>query len=552
MLGLTGLLATVSAGSGQPPGPPPAAPSGRPVYDVRNYGAAGDGSRLDSPAFNRAIDACHEAGGGVVYAPPGTYLAGTVVLKSNVTLYLEAGATLLGSTKFSDYAPQPGPSALGDANQSHLLFAREAENVGVAGPGRIDGQGQSYWQPSGRKPLPPSDDWRDVAAHDWKPTRRRPSPMLEFVNCRWLRIEDVRIENAAGWTMRPYNCDDVFVRGVSVKNPVYGCNTDGIDVTGCRNVFISNCSFDTGDDAICLKSESPYGGEPRTMRNVTIDNCILTTCCNGLKIGTATRGGFENIVFTNSVIYNNDVNPRARVIAGIAIEMVDGGWVEGVSISNIRMQRTRTPIFIRRGNRRPRKDGSPGRIRGVMIDTILASEAILTSSVTGLPGFPVEDVTLSNIRIDSGEAGEAAWSNRQVPENPRSYPEARMFGRLPSYGLYARHVAGLTLRHFSVRGAKTEARPAIACEDVKSLDVDALRSTPIQGTEPVVRLTDVQDAFLTNCLAPQGTSAFVEARGANTSNVALMGSNLRGAAKALSISPEVPAGAAWCANSATA
>ncbi|HWB97255.1 MAG TPA: glycoside hydrolase family 28 protein, partial [Bryobacteraceae bacterium] len=335
-----------------------AAPTGKQgpsLFHVRDFGATGNGTTLDTRAINAAIDACHASGGGMVYVPPGIYLSGTVVLKSNVTLYLEAGATLLGSKDVRDYSPQPGPPALGDANQKHLIFAGDAENVGLAGPGRIDGQGPAFWAPSGRRTPAPEEGWRDVATYDWKPLDRA-SPMLEFVGCRHLRIEGVRIENASGWTVRPINCDDVVIQGITIKNPVIGPNTDGIDLTGCQNVFISGCHIDTGDDAICLKSENPYGGEARLSRNITITNCVLTCCCNGLKFGTATRGGFENITFSNCVIANEDVALNARVISGIALEMVDGGHLEGVVISNVRMQRVRTPIFLRRGIRHAAPD----------------------------------------------------------------------------------------------------------------------------------------------------------------------------------------------------
>ena len=251
--------------------------------------------------------------------PPGIYLSGTVVLKSNVTFYLEAGTTLLGSKNLSDYLPQAGMPPKGDTNQKHLVFARDAENVGLAGLGKIDGQGQSFWTPSGRVQLPPEEGWRDVIAYDWKPLAR-PSPMLEFYNCKNLHIENLRIENSPGWTLRPIHCDNVFISGISIKSSVYGSNTDGIDPTCCHNVFISDCFIDSGDDAICLKSENPYGEDLRVSKNITITNCVLTCCCNGLKFGTATHGGYENIVFTNSVIFNDDVPLNSRIISGIALE----------------------------------------------------------------------------------------------------------------------------------------------------------------------------------------------------------------------------------------
>jgi hypothetical protein len=526
-------------------------------FDVKNYGATGNGSVLDSAAINRAIDDCHALGGGLVFVPPGTYLCGTVVLKSNITLYLEAGATLLGSKNLADYTPQslsPNPSEktvfthdIRDTSELHLVFARDAENIGLGGPGKIDGQGSAYWQPSGRAKRPAEDGWRDVIAFDWK-AGRRPSPMLEFYNCRNLRIEDVRIENSAGWTLRPICCDNVFIRGISIKNPVYGPNTDGLDPTCCRNVFISDCLIDTGDDAICLKSEDPYGGGIRVSKNITITNCVLSGCCNGLKFGTSTYGGYENIMFTNSVIFNDDVSLNSRVIAGIALEMVDGGSIEGVIISNIRMQRVRTPIFIHRGNRHARADGTPGILRGVMIENIHATEAVLTSSITGLDGFDVEDVALSGIRIDTDEAGKAEWMKRTISEAPEAYPESRMFGRLPSYGFYCRHVKGLRLRQVEFKAAAGEERPAIFCDDVKDLEISGLRSTPTTGVQPFIKLVQTGGALIQACVAPAKTQNFLEVQGGQTRQVALMNNNLMAAQKTFQAGPGVPAGAVTAAG----
>ena len=508
------------------------------IFNILDFGAIGDGKTLNTAFINNAINACASAGGGMVYVPPGVYLSGTVILKSNVTLYLEAGATLLGSTNIADYSASAGPPAEADANQKHLVFARDAENVGLAGLGTIDGQGPAYWAPNGRTPPPPEDGWRDTIAHGWKHSRR-PSPMVEFYNCKNLRIEDVRIENSPGWTLRPIHCDNVFIRGISIKNPVYGPNTDGIDATCCQNVFISDCLIDTGDDAICLKSENPYGEPLRLSKNITITNCVLSGCCNGLKFGTVTYGGYENIVFSNSVIFNDDVPLNSRIIAGIVLEMVDGGWVDGVLISNIRMQRVRTPIFIRRGNRQPRADGTPGTLRSVMIENIHATDSILTSSITGLPGFDVEDVTLSNIRIDSQENGKAKWVGRKVPETEKVYPEAREFGRLPSYGFYCRHVTGLRLRNIEFTSGNEEERPAIVCDDVKNLDVDGLRSRPIVGSQPVIQLIQTKQAYIRGCWAPAGTRTFLEAQGDATDSIVLNSNNLLGAEQAFQAGTEV-------------
>jgi len=543
MLIAMGLVATASPILAAPAAMDDAGASSR-IFDIRKFGAQGDGKTLDTAAINKAIDACNSAGGGTVYLGPGVYLSGTVILKSNVTLYLEAGATLLGSSNLLDYTSVPGPSANGDANQRHLICARDAENIGLAGPGTVDGQGPSYWQPNGRAPAPADDAWRDVIAFYWK-HGKRPSPMLEFYNCKYLRITDVHIQNAPGWTLRPIHCDDVFIRGITIKNPVYGPNTDGIDPTCCQNVFISDCVIDTGDDAVCLKSENPYGEALRVSKNITIVNCVLSGCCNGFKIGTPTHGGFENIVFSNSVIFNDDVPLNSRIISGLAIEMVDGGWIDGLLVSNIRMQRVRTPIFVRLGNRTPRPDGTPGALRGVTIENVQASNSILTSSITGLKGSDVRDVTLSNIRIETDENGKAEWAGRKIPEETKSYPEARDFGRLPAYGFYCRHVTGLHFRNVEFKIGPDEERAAIVCDDVKDLDLDGIRGgarpSANISNEPLIKLIGTKRAFVRGCCVPNQVRTFLEVQGRETESIALTANNLLAAEQVTLIDPGVPA-----------
>ncbi|MEO7142607.1 MAG: glycoside hydrolase family 28 protein [Bryobacteraceae bacterium] len=522
----------------------PAIPSR--AFDAREHGARGDGKTKDTGAIQKTIDAAFQAGGGVAYVPPGTYLTGGLEIRSRVRLHLEAGATLRGSTDLSDYQPHDGPPAGSDANQKHLIYARNADDIAITGQGVIDGQGPSFWAPSGRPAPKPEDLWRDVATYDWKKLAR-PSPMVELVECRNVRMEGVTLANSPGWTLRPIACDSVFIRGIRIRNPIYGPNTDGIDPTCCQNVFIADCDIATGDDTICLKSENPYGGPVRVSKNITIANCVLTSCCNGFKMGTATRGGFENIAFTNSVVYNNDVPLNQRVIAGIAVEMVDGGWVDGVVISNIRMQNVRTPIFVRLGSRH-----GAGRLRGVMISNVHATGAILTSSITGVPGHAVEDVTLDNIRIDTVEGGKAEWAALNVPEKIESYPEARMFGRLPSYGIYCRHAAGLRLRNVQVNARVADPRPLLACDQVEDLDADALNGTAPGAGQPLVQLTNVQRAFFRGSRAPADTSLYARVSGAQSAGISILGNDLSHAAQIVETTDGAPTGAVFASGNHTA
>jgi polygalacturonase len=455
--------------------------------NILEFGAKPDGKTVNTRAIQRAIDAVSQAGGGTVTVPVGVFLSGLIELKSKVTLNLSEGSTLLGSTSMDDYKFDSSSPMHDGPNPRHLIFAMNADDVTISGTGQIDGQGPSFWEPSDKAPPPDDQPWAGVASHDLMPRKGgRPSPMLLFVNCRRLTIEDIHIRNSPGWTLHTINCDNVDIHGISIKNPVNGPNTDGIDITGCQNVTVSNCSIETGDDAICLKSQNPFGPEPRLVKNVSVTNCHLSTCCNAFKIGTETEGGFENITFSDSVVFNNDVPYKERVIAGVALEIVDGGWIDGVIVRNIQMQRSRTPIFIRLGNRKRVHDNPQHGIRNVNIENVRASEALVPSSITGLPGMEVRDVALSHLQFQDAIPGRPDWVKRPIPEKETAYPESRMFGMLPASGLYVRHVRDLRLNDLTFTAPPGEARPTVIFDDVIGARLTQIQSSPISGGMPVL------------------------------------------------------------------
>jgi polygalacturonase len=493
---------------------------------ILDYGAKPDGVTMNTTAIQRAIDDVFQAGGGLVYAPPGKFLIGGIELKSRVTLYLEAGCVLLGSKSIADYDYHPGPSRESDANGHHLIFAQNAEDVSLCGLGTIDGQGEAYWEPrTNRAPVAPEDAWREGATghYQLKDHNNRPSPMVELVQCRNVRISGVTLKSSAGWTLRPIACETVVIDGVRIRNPNYGVNTDGMDITASRNVFVSNCDIATGDDAICIKSENPYGDLLPT-KNITITNCVITTSCNSFKLGTATHGAFENIVFSNSVLYADADSPLyTRSSGGICIEMVDGGSVDGVVVSNIRMQNVRAPIFVRLGNRN-KKDGTF--LRNVLIDGVEATGAIVSSSITGVPGLRPTDITVSNCRIRTVEQGQDAWTHRDIPEVADKYPEARMMGRLPSYGFFVRHADRVRLRNIECVTDQPDARPAVVCDDVEDVILDALDLSAPVGGAPLLDLRNSRRAFLTGMRSPAGVSVFAQVSGAGSLGISLSGNSL--------------------------
>jgi polygalacturonase len=497
-------------------------------FNIVDFGAQPGGRVLNTRYLQKAIDHAFEAGGGAVSMPPGIFLTGGLVLRSRVTLYLQAGAVLRGSTDVNDYEYHAGPPQEGDANGRHLIFARDAEDIAIVGQGTIDGQGSAFWHRK-RRPRPkPEEMWGDVIAWDYEPaSQRRPSPMLEFAYCKNVRVEGVTLRNAAGWTMRPVACESVYIRGIRVRNPNFAPNTDGMDLTACRNVFVSDCDIATGDDAICIKSENSYG-EMLPTKNITVTNCVLSTCCNGFKVGTATHGVVENIVFSNSVIYNDDNTPlNERATSGIALEMVDGGMLDGVTISNIRMQNARTPIFIRLGKRTL---GAASYLRNVMISGVNATGAIVASSITGVPGMPVEDITLADISIETSEYGRSEGTQHSVPEQEANYPEARMFGRLPASGLYVRHANRLRLCNLRLK-AEAHVRPAVVCDDVHDLDISGLRATAPAEGQSVIALHESSDVFVHGSKAPKDTQTFVQVSGTSSTGIVLLGNDLSHAAQ---------------------
>ena len=423
-----------------------------PLVNVRDSGAVPDGKTLCTPAIQKAIDQCSESGGGTVYLPPGVWLSGTLFLKNNVTLYLEAGSTLLGSADPKDYPDNIAKirSYTDTYVKQSLIAGENLHNVAIRGRGTIDGQGTKF-------------RFRGNAY------KRRPYT-IRLVGCRDVLVEDVHLRNSAMWMQHYLACDRVRIHGVQVSNHVNG-NSDGLDIDGCHDFVVSDCIIDSDDDAIVLKATSPRSNE-----NVTITNCVLSSLSNALKMGTESTGGCTNLTVTNCAIHK----PRRseRGIAGIALEIVDGGTLDRVTISNITIDGYLSPIFLRLGNRaRPYADDAPkppvGTLRNVILSNIVATDASkIGCPIAGIPGHQIENVTLSNIRCEFEGGVTAEKIRRKIEEKEDAYPECVIFGTLPAYGLYCRHVKGLRLLNVQFAANKPDARPAMVFDDAEDVLVD--------------------------------------------------------------------------------
>jgi polygalacturonase len=376
------------------------------TFNIRDYGAVGDGHALETKAINTTIETCAKAGGGTVYLPPGQYLTGTIVLKSHVTLNLDAGATILGSENPDDYPAFK--SVWGDPTvMLALIYAEDAENITITGRGTIDGQGAVWWRRirmADAKRFPPGAQTAEEKAEARKVSRGRPH-LIRPVRCQDVLIEHVNLRNSAEWNLHPTLCERVRVDGISISAPGTNAhNTDGINPESCRDVQIVNCVIDTGDDCITLKSGLDELGRRmgRADENITIANCVMHHGHGGVTIGSEMSGDVRNVVVTNCVFEGTDNGIRIKSQRG------RGGVVEGITASNLVMVDVPTPFIITTfyaGEDRPEdvhpvNEGTP-RYRDMLFSNITARGAKIGGAITGLREMPIENITFSNVQVQA-------------------------------------------------------------------------------------------------------------------------------------------------------
>lgn len=420
--------------------------------DFRALGVQLDGSRTCTAILQSAIDRCHQQGGGRLTLGAGTYRTGTLRLRSGVFLDLHPGARLLGSPDLADYPVQPTPAfrSVKDAGGFRaLLYAEGETDLGLIGQGTIDGQGAVF-------PFGGGDQ-------DGRPRG------LQFVSCHNVTVTGLTLRDSGLWMQHYLDCERVQLHGLRVWNHA-NRNNDLLDIDGCRHVTVSDVIGDTDDDGITLKSTGLAPCE-----YVTISNCLISSRCNAIKLGTESTGGFRHISIRNCQIRPTAAvggfygNPRGT--SAISLEVVDGGTLEAVEVSNILVEGTRSPIFLRLANRaRPHRADWPrpaiGRLRDVSLRNIRIREAgEIGCSISGLPGHPVEDVRLQNISIENALPGPASAIGPQLPELADGYPEATMWGPLPAHGFFLRHVRRIHLQEVRVQAPASEPRPAWHLED---------------------------------------------------------------------------------------
>ena len=473
------------------------------AYNVKSFGAKGDGTTLDTAAVNKAIETAAAAAGGTVYFPAGTYLCLSIHLQSNISLYLDQGATILAAdpkeVKANYDEPEPNEwDMYQDFGHSHwrnsLIWGIGLENISILGPGRIDGRGLTRRSPRPRRPMQTGD--RPTTLGGGTTGARPQSPLGEdddpsVMNglgnksialklCRNVTLRDFSILNGGHFAILATGVDNLTIDNLKVDT-----NRDAFDIDSCRNVRIANCSVNSpNDDAIVLKSSFALGFA-RATENVTITNCLVSGYDIGslldgtykknvkeapdrdgptgrIKLGTESNGGFKNITISN-IVFDH--------CRGLALETVDGGLLVDVTITNITMRDVKNaPIFLRLGSRlRAPKGAVPGELRTINISNVVVwnADPRYASIIAGIPGHDVEDVRLSNIKIYYQGGGTAAQAVLSPAERESSYPEPSMFGETPAYGFYLRHVKGIELNSVEVSYVKEDQRPPFVLTDVQ-------------------------------------------------------------------------------------
>ena len=429
-------------------------------YNILDYGANGFLKFNSTQGIQRAINQCATDGGGRVVVPAGEYMIGTIVLKSNVNLHLEQGAVLYGSTDLKQYKPMKSSyvSLRTQTETVQLIYADSVENVVIDGFGTIDGRGRSFEKLS----------WNDEGI-------TRPH-LLRFIQSRDITVKDVTLKNSGCWMQHYLACDRVIIDGIKVFNR-NNYNNDALDLDGCHDVIVRGMMADSDDDAITLKSTSP-----RLCENITISDCVVSSHCNAIKLGTETNGGFRNINIHGIVVkpsYDQNEKFFGQWIgsSAISLEIVDGGTMENVNVADITVEGTESPIFIRLANRgRGWRDGQVvdhvGRINGIRLSNIQIHNAgPMGCSITGLEGHPVENVWLSDITlhhrggVTAGDLQQIADSLRD--EKEKEYPEATMWGNLPAKAFFVRHARNVNFNNVTVLTDQLDARPEFVREDAE-------------------------------------------------------------------------------------
>jgi len=446
------------------------------MYNVLDFGAKSCEDFNSTKAFQAAIDACHENGGGVVYIPYGAYMLASMHLYSNIHFVFEPGATLLGSLDPDDFdeREQVDYPLYQDVSHSYfhrsMFWAEGCENISFSGNGTIDMR--EVWE---KEPV--------KTAH--LNGSKRANKIFALKYCKNVVIKDLNLYNATDLAVYLAGCEDCRITGLNIK-----VNIDGISPDCCKNVIISDCNIIAGDDAIVPKSSYTLNKKVDS-ENIVITNCVVSSRMCAIKFGTETNGGFKNVTVSNCTIYDT-------CYTGVAIEIADGGEIDGMVVSGITMKNVGSPFIITLTDRKRGPEGTPvGSIKNVIIDNLIATgpyqdmslirytatlppdtdyhhePKIIASSVTGLEESLLENISLSNIYLTVPGGCDKKTEEIEIPDRPMPTPAAFSYSYLlPAYGIYFKHVKNLKLRNINIGALEADKRNNMVFDFVEGLKID--------------------------------------------------------------------------------
>lgn len=513
--------------------------SGRSIFNVRDFGATAVKSDDGRPAIQKAIDACAAAGGGEVYLPAGEYTSGTLRLRSHVRIYVDAGATLFGSTDPQDFNGEP------IASQAALFYGEGIENISIEGRGTVDGQAKYDWRLD--DPADMSDSFIRPAKRLMKSLgkplmrdfpegypRRTVYPHLVYLgHCKDVRISGISLLHSQSWTIAMYATERVVVDGIYIHtNLEEAVWCDGIDMDGCKNIRIANSTIETGDDCIIFISYNAWGPALPT-ENVTVSNCRLSSSATAIKFSEANAKGVRNVVIDNCMITNSS--------EGISFSVSDGGFVSDVEISNLTIALRRFDWYHVQGtqggaivflllsraeweDRPPRKgEPEPGVVRNVTIRNVIA-HSMGPSNLDGNPNHPIEGLTLENIKLFMSSDPSAAYD-------------------VTTHAMRITHARNLKLKGIEVGWEKPTLdkwQSALDLEDVQGVVVDGFsgRQAWPQAAYPAIAFQNVSHAIIRNSVAEEGTGVFLKVSGDRSRDFWLYGNDLRNAKVPYQVAPD--------------
>ncbi|MEO9477985.1 MAG: glycoside hydrolase family 28 protein [Cyclobacteriaceae bacterium] len=488
-------------------------------YDVTKFGGKNDASEKATDAIKTAIAEASENGGGTVYFPAGEYLTGPIYLKSNITLFLDAGAYVRFSDDFEDYLPfvQSRYEGLMTKSFSPFIYAFEEENIAIVGRGTLDGQGTEWWHQAERlggkgvKNYKYFDDYKKAnqdTINQYSPyiTKKgflRP-PFIQPMYCKNVRIEGVTIKNSPFWTVSPEFCENVTITGVTINNP-HSPNTDGINPSSCKYVRISDCHISVGDDCITIKSGKDESGRMMNAaaEDYTITNCTMLSGHGGVVIGSEMSGGVKKITISNCVFDGTDRGIRIKSTRG------RGGVVEDIRVDNVIMkdikkEAIKLNMFYSKTELEPVSERTPI-FRDIHFSNITA-ESNKAVVLIGLEEMPIENITFSDINFDSNE-GVSVKDGKHI--------------------------------EFHNVTVNKNMGAAIEIETSSDVEIDGFKTYHHQEGRPSVELKETQDVFISGSRATKGTDVFLKVSGSSSKGIYVKGNFLSEAKTVVVISDEV-------------